>query len=508
MTRVVSLGATLVAGCAAGLLLAWSGVAAAPDAIAPTPPTLQTQVAAMPDVAAGPAPDALVTGDGTHSRFAVLAKRVAPGVVNVHTSKTVVQPDFGFPFGGFFGRGTPFGGPPPQQPDQGPQQRRFTVPSLGTGFIISADGLILTNNHVVEDVEKIEIVFSDGTRSKATVVGQDPKTDVALIRAEAKRDYQPLRLGDSDALWPGDWVVAVGNPFGLDHTVTAGIVSATGRDIGQGPYDDFIQTDAAINPGNSGGPLLNLEGEVVGINTAINPQANTIGFAVPINMAKEILPQLEKEGRVVRGWLGVGIQPITPELADALGLKTQEGALVSQVTPGGPAEAAGLERGDVIVGFGREKIDRTRDLPRIVASTAPGTKVEVEVLRKGKTLSKRVEVRELEDEQAKAAAQSKSQANDRGSTSFGFDISDVPPELARQLGLAASEGAVVSRVYPGGPAEAAGLRRGDVIVEVDRKAVSGGLETEKRLEAADDSTLLVVRRDDATFFVAIAREQP
>ena len=188
--------------------------------------------------------------------------------MNVHTSKTVVQsfPDFGIPFGGLFG--DLFRGPSaPQRPGEQPSPRRFTVPSLGTGFVISEDGLIVTNNHVVEDVEKIEIVFSDGTRSAAKIVGQDPKTDVALIRAEAKREYAPLSLGDSDALLPGDWVIAVGNPFGLDHTVTAGIVSATGRDIGQGPYDDFIQTDAAINPGNSGGPLLNLAGEVIGINT-------------------------------------------------------------------------------------------------------------------------------------------------------------------------------------------------------------------------------------------------
>jgi serine protease Do len=508
MRRAALLGSVLVVGCVLGVLLTWSGVIASPEA-AGTPP-----VAAPPrssSLGVGMAPDAVVTGDGTHSRFAVLAQQVAPGVVNVHTSKTVVQsmPDFGAPFGGLFGelfRG-PFGGPQqPQQPGQPgrpPAQRQFTVPSLGTGFVISEDGLIVTNTHVVEGVEKIEIVFSDGTRSAAEVVGQDAKTDVALIRAKADRDYSPLPLGDSDALLPGDWVIAVGNPFGLDHTVTAGIVSATGRDIGQGPYDDFIQTDAAINPGNSGGPLLNLAGEVVGINAAINPQANTIGFAVPINMAKEILPQLEEKGHVVRGWLGVAVQPITPDLADAMKLDTETGALVSQVMPGSPAEKAGLERGDVIVGFGGTEIDRMRELPRMAAATAPGTRVEVEVVRDGKRKTLKVEMAELDEEQA-AVAPSAGQS-DRGSTSFGFDIADVPAALRDALGLGENEGAVISQVYPGGPAESAGLRRGDVILEVDRSRVSGGLDAEQKLVKAGDAALLLVRRDDGSLYVAVKR---
>jgi serine protease Do len=326
---------------------------------------------------------------------------------------------------------------------------------------------------------------------------------VALIRAKAKRTYLPLRLGDSDALLPGDWVVAIGNPFGLDHTVTVGIVSATGRDIGQGPYDDFIQTDAAINPGNSGGPLLNLAGEVIGVNSAINPQANTIGFAVPINMAKEILPQLEAHGRVVRGWLGVAVQRVTPELADALDLETQEGALVSEVTPGSPAAEAGLERGDVIVRFAGRPIERMRELPRAVAAMAPGTKVELEVVRDGKRETKTVKIAELAEETARAAAPA--QEDDRGSTAFGFDISDVPPELRKQLGLGREEGALVTRVYPGGPAEEAGLRAGDVIVEVDRSPVARGLDAEQKLREAGDSTLLLLRRDEGSFFAAVKR---
>jgi serine protease Do len=502
MGRAISVGLSLAVGCGLGLILAWTGVVAAPEALSQTSERTES---ARPMGEAGTPPDSVVTGGGQHSRFAVLAQRAAPGVVNVHTSKTVVQsfPDFGFPFGGLFGdlfRG-PFGAPQ----RQGEAPRRFTVPSLGTGFLISEEGLIVTNNHVVQDVEKIEIVFSDGTRSGAEVVGTDPKTDVALLRAKADRTYVALPLGDSDELLPGDWVMAVGNPFGLDHTVTAGIVSATGRDIGQGPYDDFIQTDAAINPGNSGGPLMNLAGEVVGINTAINPQANTIGFAVPINMAKEILPQLEKTGHVVRGWLGVAVQPITPELADAMKLDTQEGALVSQVTPKSPADEAGFERGDVIVRFGSQDIHRMRELPRAVAATAPGTKVDVVLLRDGSRETKQATIGELPEEEAQATAPGP--GDDRGSTDFGFDISDVPPELQRRLGLGGGEGAVVTQVYPGGPAQNAGLRRGDVIIEVDRSPVTGGLDAEQKLREADDDTLLLVRREAASLYIAIKRRQ-
>ena len=510
MRRIISLGLALLLGCAAGLALAWSGVLAAPDALSrrsSEPNGLPERPAA---VETGTPPDAIVAGDGEHSRFAVLAKRAAPAIVNVHTSKTVhSSPNFGLPFfgpfGDLFGGESPFGSP---RPGEAPEPRSFTVPSLGSGFVISQDGLIVTNDHVVDQVDKIEVVFSDGTRSPASIVGRDPKTDLALVRAEAERSYVALPLGDSDALLPGDWVIAVGSPFGLDHTVTAGIVSATGRDIGQGPYDDFIQTDAAINPGNSGGPLLNLAGEVIGINTAINPQANTIGFAVPVNLAKEILPQLEQKGRVSRGWLGVAVQPISPDLADVMKLASQEGALVSQVTSGGPAEQAGLKRGDVIVRFGDHEIRRMRELPRAVASAAPGSEVDVVVLRNGERETRRVTVAELPEEHAGAPVPSAAEEDDTGSTAFGFDITDVPPDLRQRLGLGQQEGAVITRVYPGGPADTAGLRAGDVIVEVERSAVKGGLEAEKALREADKTALLLVRRDDASFFAALPRRKP
>jgi serine protease Do len=494
----------ILVGMGAGLLLAWSGRVEAPALLAGKATPKPAAFRAGAGVGAGEA-EALPGGEGPHSRFAILARDVAPGVVNVHTSRTVEQslPDLGFPFGDLFGEffGQRFG--TPGGPLQQPTPRRFTVPSLGTGFVISDDGLIVTNNHVVQDVEKIEVVFSDGKRSEAEVVGTDPKTDIALIRAKADRAYVPLALGDSDALLPGDWVVAVGNPYGLDHTVTAGIVSATGRDIGQGPYDDFIQTDAAINPGNSGGPLLDLAGEVIGINTAINPQANTIGFAVPINMAKEILPQLESKGRVVRGWLGVGVQPVTPELAEALDLEKQTGALVSQVAKGGPADEAGLERGDVIVRFGDRPIEKMRELPRAVAVTPPGTKVEVEVIRDHEHRTRTVEIGELEEEGQVAGVLPGS--DERGSTAFGFDVADVPSDLRSRLGLGAHEGAVVARVSPSGVAARAGIRPGDVIVEVDRVPVAGGMDAEKKLREAGEKALLLIRREDASFFVALPR---
>ena len=485
----------LAAGCAAILGLTFSGTV--------KPPSARAEPDTRFPVVSGALPDADVAGDGNHSRFAVLAKRVAPGVVNVHTEKTVDVTDlgpFGELFGGLFGGG-PFGDP--RSPLESPGSRHFTMPSLGTGFVISDSGLIVTNHHVVTGVDKINVVFQDGTRSEAILVGTDPKTDIALVRTKAQKGYAALPLGNSDELLPGDWVIAVGNPFGLEHTVTAGIVSAIGRDIGAGPYDDFIQTDAAINPGNSGGPLLNLSGEVIGINTAINPQANTIGFAVPSSMAKQILPQLEQNGRVVRGWLGVGVQPVTPDLADALGLETQEGALVSQIEPNGPAAKAGIERGDVIVRFGDTPIAKTRELPRAVASAKPGTAVMLELIRDGKRIHKSVEVAELEEDTPQVARR-ESPADDQGSTAFGFDIDDVPEELRRRADLE-DGGAIVTRVYPGGPGSRAGLQPGDVIEEVEREPVKGGLDAEKKLRAADQVALLAVRRADGAVVTVVKR---
>jgi serine protease Do len=451
----------------------------------------------LPDATAGLAPEA------AHSRFAILAKAAGPGVVNVHTSKTVVRSSLQFPFPELFRDffGGPFGQPPGRRRAEPPSgEQKFSVPSLGTGFVIDADGTIVTNNHVVDGVDRIDVIFSDGHQSKAEIVGQDPLTDVALIRVKDHADLHPLPLGDSDSVLPGDWVVAIGNPFGLDHTVTAGIVSAKGRDIGEGPYDDFIQTDAAINPGNSGGPLLDLDGRVVGINTAINPQANTIGFAVPINLAKEIIPQLRKDGHVTRGWLGVGVQPVTPELADSFHLESKTGALVSEVVPGSPADDAGFRRGDVIVRYDDEPIEHMRELPRRVSNTPVGEKVKVEVVRDGKHKTLKVKVGKLEGSGTELAS-----ASGRGSgKAFGMRLRDPGPALRQRLDLG-EEGAVVAGVEPGGPADRAGLHQGDVLLEIDRKTVKDASDAARDLERARDRALLLVQRGEGTIFLTISR---
>jgi serine protease Do len=379
------------------------------------------------------------------------------------------------------------------------------VPSLGSGFVISTDGYIVTNNHVIEDVDKILVAFKEGEELEAEVVGRDPKTDIALIRVEPDSELPTLSLGNSDDVRPGDWVVAIGNPFGLEHTVTAGIVSAKHRIIGQGSYDDFIQTDAAINPGNSGGPLIDLRGQVIGINTAINPRANTIGFAVPINMAKQILPQLRATGSVTRGWLGVVIQRITPELADSFDLEEKKGALVSKVEPKGPAATAGIKRGDVIVEFNGEPIEEMEELPRAVAGTQVGTVAEVVVLREGKRKTLEVEVGRFPDEPR--VARGGREPSEETAEAFGMLVQELTPQIAEQLGVEESEGVVVTRVQRGSAAGEAGLRRGDVILEVDRQGVANVEEFEERLGAAEKGALLLIRRGDNTLFIAMQRPE-
>ncbi|HXK24985.1 MAG TPA: Do family serine endopeptidase [Myxococcota bacterium] len=436
-----------------------------------------------------------ITPVGVPNTFADLAERAAPGVVNISTKKTIaarsLEDFFPFPFQ------EPFGGGPPGEHKQ-------QVPSLGTGFVISPDGYIVTNNHVIEDVDSITARFVDGKELPAEVVGRDPKTDIALIRVKSDQPLYALPLGDSDAARTGEWVVAIGNPFGLEHTVTAGIISAKHRNIEQGLYDDYIQTDAAINPGNSGGPLLDLSGAVIGINTAINPRANTIGFAVPINMAKDILPQLRSAGHVTRGWLGVVIQKITPEIAEEFELKEAKGALVSKVDPKGPAAKSGIEQRDVIREFDGHPIDDFDDLPRLVARTPIDKKVDVVVIRDGKTKKLTTVVGALDEpELAKTSAK----PTEGGSNAFGLRVQNLTPELAEQLGLGNdASGVVVSSVEPGGPAGEAGLRRGDVIVEVDRHEVTDTGTLEKRLAETDERALLLVRRGDSQLYVPLKRK--
>jgi serine protease Do len=445
----------------------------------------------------GGAPLATPPANGS---FAELAEKVSGSVVSIRTSKTVSGHPGGLrvppglePF--FQGPGSPFedffGGP-------GGDGKEFQVPSLGSGFVISGDGYVVTNNHVIEDVDKIEVAFKDGTAVPAEVIGRDPATDIALIKIAPDKDLPPLPFGDSGKLRPGDWVIAVGNPFGLEHTVTAGIVSALHRrNIGAGRYEDFIQTDAAINPGNSGGPLINLAGEVVGINTAINPRANTIGFAVPIDMAKEILPSLKTSGFVTRGWLGVVIQQITPDLKDAMNLADTKGALISRVDPSGPAAKAGIERGDVIVRFAGEAIEDMDELPRRVAATPPGSKADVVVLRGGKEKSFQIEVGTLREGEQVAEAPTEEKPG-----AFGLRVQDLTGELAEQLGVQGEQGVVVTEVENGSSAAQAGMRRGDVILEVNQKAVANVNEF-REAARGQEKILLLVRRGEATIFVAV-----
>lgn len=433
--------------------------------------------------------------------FVNLAKKIKPIVVNISTT---TQPSEGRggpqEFGSPFGEDDPFndfwrrffGGPLPR----GPQRQR----SLGSGFIIDGDGSILTNNHVVENAAKIVVRLSDDQEYEAKVVGRDPKTDIAVIKINAKNQLTAANLGDSDTLEVGEWVVAIGNPFGLDSTVTSGIVSAKGRHIGQGPYDNFIQTDASINPGNSGGPLLNLRGEVVGINTAIFSRTGGnigIGFAIPINLVKELLPQLRGKGKVVRGYLGVLIQKVTPDIAESLGMDRSHGALVANVSKDGPAEKAGVKVGDVIVEFDGKEIRDSGELPIIVARTPVDKKVRVKVLRDKKEIYLNVAVGELKEEEVVASAPEKGE--------LGLTVQRLTPQIAESLGLEKAEGVVVTAVEPASAAEEAGIRRGDIIVEVDRKPVRTVEDYKKAIAGVRKGrgVLFLVRRGESTLFLAL-----
>jgi serine protease Do len=431
--------------------------------------------------------------------FVALAKKMKPVVVNISStqvSESRGQQEFGSPFGDddpfndFWRRF--FGGPIPR----GPQRQR----SLGSGFIIDADGSILTNNHVVENAQKIVVKLSDDQEFEAKVVGRDAKTDIAIIKINAKTALTAASLGDSDHLDVGEWVVAIGNPFGLDSTVTSGIVSAKGRHIGQGPYDNFIQTDASINPGNSGGPLINLRGEVIGINTAIFSRTGGnmgIGFAIPINLAKELLPQLRGKGKVTRGYLGVLIQKVTPEIAESLGMERGYGALVANVSKDGPADKSGVKVGDVIVEFDGKEVKDSAELPIIVARTTVDKKVSMKVLRDKKEVTLNVAVGELKDEEVVASVPEKGE--------LGLTVQKLTPQLAENLGLDKADGVVVTAVEPGSAGDEAGVRRGDVIVEVDRKPVRGVEDYRKAIAGSRKGrgVLFLVRRGESTLFLAL-----
>jgi len=430
--------------------------------------------------------------------FSELAEKVRPGVVNIQVVKKVKNIGFGFRnFGSPFGEKNPFGdffGPF----SEGNPPRDFEQRGVGSGFVMNQEGYILTNNHVVDDADQIKVKLANGKEYNGKIVGRDPKTDLALLKIEGASDLHALKLGNSDDLKVGNWVVAVGSPFGLEQTVTAGIVSAKGRVIGSGPYDNFIQTDASINPGNSGGPLINMRGEVVGINTAIIASGQGIGFAIPINMAKEIAPQLQEKGHVTRGWLGVSIQEVTPELAKSFALKEKKGALVAQVVSGSPAEKAGIEQGDVIVEFDGKEVASSKDVPLIVSSTPVGKSVTIKLLRNGKVLDRQVKVGEMEEktEMAKASSSHKP---------LGITIQNLTPEIAKGLGLKKETGVVVTRVEPGSPAANAGIQTGDVIREVDRKPIKDVDDFVQKIEKAKDqeNILLFLQRGQNNLFAAV-----
>jgi serine protease Do len=419
-----------------------------------------------------------------------IAKAVKPAVVNVSTRGTRERSGAEELLPELPGR-REFPGRPPR-----------TLRGLGSGFVINADGYVLTNHHVVAGASEIRVKFADGREVPGKLVGGDAKTDLALLKVEAT-GLPVIPLGDSAGLEVGEPVMAVGNPFGLEQTVTTGIVSATGRSIGAGPYDDFIQTDASINPGNSGGPLVNARGEAVGVNTAIasrNGGSVGIGFAIPTNLVKPIVAQLAQTGRVTRAWLGVSIQSLTPELATSFGLPDTMGALVSSVVDGSPAARVGLKQGDVITRYDGRPVGRSNDLPRAVAETPVGREVPVEVMRDGARLTLKVKVAELEEPDRRAAA-----TEAVATAKLGIAARPVTPEIARALNLPAGRGVLVERVEEGSRAQTAGIAAGDVIVEVNRTPVSsvGALQSALEKHPGGKPVLLLVNREGQSLYLTV-----
>lgn len=445
--------------------------------------------------------------------FTELAKKLMPVTVHISTSRTLKPPPgarrrFQEPYGQEDPFRDFFGDDFMRRFFEQMPQREQKQQSLGSGFIIDREGHVLTNNHVIEGADEITVTLHDEKKYAATIVGRDEKTDIALIKIKnPKGDLPCAELGDSDSLDIGAWVLAIGNPFGLQETVTQGIVSAKWRKIGQGPYDDFIQTDASINPGNSGGPLFNLQGRVVGINTAIfSPSGGNvgIGFAIPINIAKTIIPQLKGKGKVVRGWLGVVVQKVTPELAQSFGLSEGRGALVADVDKEGPAAKAGITSGDIIVSYDGKKIQEMDDLPILVAQTKIGTTVDVLVLRSGKEKTLQVKIAELKDGKTPELAQDQDSQQD-----FGLAVREITPEMARRYNLPQKEGVIITQVEPGSAAEEAGIQKGDIIKGINRKAVRDLKDYKGLLEQIkkNENILFLLRRGESTLWIVVKQEK-
>lgn len=437
-----------------------------------------------------------------HPDFVALVKELKPAVVNINTATQVkIQR---MPQSPFFN--SPFGSGPFDEFfehffDEPRQHRGMKRRSLGSGFIISSDGYILTNYHVVAKADEINVTLSDGREFKAVLKGSDEKLDLALLKIESKADLPAVQLGDSDAIEIGEWVLAIGNPFGLAETVTAGIVSAKGRVIGSGPYDDFIQTDASINPGNSGGPLFNADGSVIGINSAIIAGGQGIGFAIPVNMAKAVIAQLKEDGKVTRGWLGVMIQPVTPNLAKSFKMEEEKGALISDVVNGSPAEKAGLKAGDVIVLFDGKKIQEMNDLPRLVVTTPINKKVKVTYLRNGKEAEANVVIDRLKE------GGNDNMIDDAGG-SLGMTVQELTGELARRLRTPETSGVVVTSLDDNGLAAEAGILLSDIVKEVNGERIATLDDYERAVAAQKYGSFVrfLVRRGDSLLFIAVKIE--
>ena len=466
----------------------------------------------LPEASAGPPVDQkILPPSGAPATFADVIDAVKPAVVNISITATMAHP--------FSGR-TP-GNPPSDVPFEEFLRRFFErqsfrksqgsaapIRGMGSGFIVDADGYVVTNHHVIERADKIQVIMNDGERYDAELVGSDAKTDLALLKIDADESLPFARFGDSDSTRIGDWVVAIGNPFGLGGTATTGIVSARGRDIQSGPFDDFLQIDAPINQGNSGGPLFDLSGRVIGVNTAIySPNGGNvgIGFAIPAKQATPIIEQLKKSGRVERAWLGVQIQAVTDEIADGLGLDESGGALVASVVAGSPAEKAGLRAGDVILGFNGEDIDNIKDLTRRVAAATTEDESTIEVWRSGDRMSLDVDLGRSPEESAVVA---RGEAQPDAKAALGLSFAELAPHTRQRYRVDESiEGALVVDVEPGSPAAKIGLRQGDVVTMVGQKQVSGPADAVEEIKKALDdertSVLLQVARGNARQFVPV-----
>jgi serine protease Do len=473
----------------------------------PTPPQTMTSPLAL----------------GQPQSFAPLVKKVSPAVVNISVTQKPGaeqmsgEPDEipGFPkspfdefMRRFFEQQNPNGERRafPQMPDG--QPRRI---ALGSGFIIDASGYVVTNNHVVGDASKVEVTLQDGSKYPAKIIGRDPKTDLAVLKINADKPLPYVEFGNSSAAQVGDWVMAVGNPFGLGGTVTTGIISARGRDIHSGPFDDFLQIDAPINRGNSGGPTFNLEGKVIGINTAIySPNGGSvgIGFAIPSNVAKHIVAQLEEHGKVSRGWLGVQIQEVTPAIAASLGLHNESGALVAVVTPNSPAAKAGLKQGDVILSFDGSEIGKLHDLPRLVAETPANKEAAMTVWRSGQKKNVEVKVGELSDNEKVASASSGDEEQSADAGALGMRFGALTGQMRRELHVGKDvQGVVVTRVENGSAADDVGLSRGDILMAIDQQPVRTPQEAVDKLKeiakSPKKSALLLLNRHGVTQYVGL-----